>query len=49
MDVTSFCHLLLGTDQLIVKQVVIEKDRISLEVESCADQAACPKCEVVAG
>lgn len=44
MEAINLCHLLLGTDQLIIKQFFVGIDEIRLGVESTATQATCPKC-----
>jgi hypothetical protein len=42
MDLTELCTFLLGTDQLTVKEVVFQNDKIILLVESTTDKAVCP-------
>jgi transposase len=45
MNAISLSQLLLNTDQLIVKELMIGTDKIGLAVESTAHKAACPKCQ----
>ena len=45
MDITNLCQLLLGTDQLIVKRIIVGQDGIRLELESTAIKAICPECQ----
>jgi transposase len=45
MNIADLCHLLLDTDQLIIKQILIESDQISLAVESTSCTAICPACQ----
>jgi transposase len=49
MNITSLCHLLLGTEQLIVKQIMVENEKISLFVDSTNCKAICPRCQVESG
>ncbi len=44
MEAITLCHLLLGTDQLVIKQIFIGDDKIRLDVESAATHAICPEC-----
>ena len=45
MNAISLSYLLLNTDQLIIKEIMIGFDEIGLAVESTAYKAACPKCQ----
>lgn len=45
MNAISLSQLLLKTDQLIIKEIMIGENRIWLAVESKARQAKCPKCQ----
>lgn len=44
MNAINLSYLLLNTDQLIIKEIMIGIDTIGLVVESTAHQAVCPKC-----
>jgi transposase len=45
MNITNLCQLLLGTEQLIVKHIVVEPEKISLMVEITTCKAICPICQ----
>ncbi len=47
MDAQSLCHLLLGTDQLVIEQISVGSDQIGVSVASMANQANCPKCKTI--
>jgi transposase len=49
MNITNLCQILLGTDQLAVKQIMVEDKRISLFVDSTTSKAFCPECQVESG
>jgi transposase len=49
MNIIELCHLLVGTDQLIIKQILVESDKISLGVESTTNTAICPTCQIESG
>ena len=49
MNITNLCQILLGTEQLIVEQIMVEEKRIDLFIESTASKAFCPKCQVESG
>lgn len=44
MNIKTLCHFLLGTDQLIINHILVEKSEIYLDVESIIQKAICPKC-----
>ena len=44
MNITNLCQILLGAEQLTVKQIMVEEKRISLFIESTTSKAYCPKC-----
>ena len=44
MKTTNLCQQLLGTDQLLIHQLEIDRDRISLLVESKMVKWGCPEC-----
>jgi transposase len=46
MNIINLYHILLGADQLVIKQIKIENNKISLEVESTTCEASCPICRV---
>jgi len=45
MEITNLCQLLLGTDELIVKRIIVGQHGISLAVESSTREAVCPECQ----
>ena len=45
MNIIDLCQLLLGTEQLIVKRILVEQEKISLFIESATCRANCPKCQ----
>jgi transposase len=49
MNITNLCQILLGTEQLTVKQIKVEEKRISLYIDSTTRKAFCPKCQVESG
>ena len=49
MNITNLCQILLGTEQLTVKQILVEEKRISLFIDSTTSKAFCPKCHVQSG
>jgi hypothetical protein len=44
MNITNLCQILLGTEHLIVKQIMVEPEKIRLFIESTTDKAKCPVC-----
>jgi transposase len=44
MKTITLCQLLLGTNQLRIRSLVVEENQIGLDVESTALQALCPEC-----
>lgn len=49
MNITNLCQVLLGSEQLTVKQIMVEEKRISLFIESTRSKASCPECLVESG
>ena len=47
MNIEQLCLLLLNTDRLIVKNILLEKGKIRLSVESTVHSASCPVCAQV--
>jgi transposase len=45
MDITTLCHHLLNADQLLIRQILIENNKIDLEIESTATRSYCPMCQ----
>jgi hypothetical protein len=44
LTITHLCNHLLGTTHLKVHQIVVEDTSISIDMESSASNAICPKC-----
>jgi len=46
MNITNLCQFLLGTEQLTVRQIMVEEKRISQFIDRTTSKAFCPKCQV---
>lgn len=44
MNITNLCQILIGTEQLIIKQIVVAPEKIRLFIESTTYKAICPVC-----
>jgi transposase len=44
MDIQSLCQTLLNTEQFFLREMAIEYDQITLNLESIAQRATCPSC-----
>jgi transposase len=45
MNIKSLCQLLLDTEQLVLRKIIVEDGKISLTVESATWKATCPECQ----
>jgi len=46
MNISNLCQFLLGTEQLTVRQIMVEEKRISQFIDRTTSKAFCPKCQV---
>lgn len=46
MNITNLCQVLLDSEQLTAKEIMVEEKRISLFIDSTSSKAFCPECHI---